>query len=180
MQLYWQGFLMLMKKFLLRQNTGKVICDFAEKMGVVYIKVAQILAMQNVGELFTEEDRQKLSQICDHCNPISFDKIEQIIKSEYGEDYREKFLRIDKTPLGSASISQVHHAVLKDGTEVVLKIKRQDVTRRIEKDAQQIRRFIHRFGWLVNFKNLFGSDQALESYSEIKKSNMAHVCPGTF
>ncbi len=164
MRLYWYGFLMLCKKFIFRQNTGTVICDFAQHMGVVYIKVAQILAMQNVGSLFTEADRQKLSQICDHCNPIKFSEIKKLLIAEYGANYLHNFRSIDETPLGSASISQVHRAILRDGTEVVLKIKRRDVTRRIQKDIRQIRKFIHCFGRFAQFKNFFGSDRALECY----------------
>ncbi len=164
MRLYWYGLQMLLKKFLLRQNTGQVIYDFAEHMGVVYIKVAQILAMQNISTVFTESDRQKLLQICDHCRPIPFCKVEEILQQEYGAYFRDKFRTIDPVPLGSASISQVHRAVLKDGTIVALKIKRQDLTRRIERDIRQIRRLIHRFGKLVSFRNLFGSDRALECY----------------
>lgn len=40
-------------------------------MGVVYIKLAQMLATQNFGNLFTEEDRLILSSISDNCNLIS-------------------------------------------------------------------------------------------------------------
>lgn len=164
MKLYWQGFLMIFRKFVLRQNTGKVICDFAKRMGVVYIKVAQILAMQNIGEIFTESDRQQLSEICDHCNPLPFSKIQHILRQEYGDRLNQLFQSIDPTPLGSASISQVHRATLKDGTEVAIKIKRNDVTRRIKRDVRQIRRLIHCFAKFVKFRNLFGGDKALEYY----------------
>lgn len=145
-------------------------------MGVVYIKVAQILAMQNIGNLFTESDRQKLAQVCDHCNPIKFSTIQQILKQEYGQSYLDNFQTIAEAPLGSASISQVHRAVLKDGTEVVLKIKRCDVARRVEKDIRQLRRLIHRFGKLAKFRNFFGSDRALEYYMEwiIQETNFTN------
>ena len=164
MRLYWYGLLMILQKLLLRRNTGRVVCDFVERMGVVYIKVAQILAMQNLGDLFTESDRQNLSRICDHCNPIKFSRIEKILQAEYGADYSRHFRNVDQTPLGSASISQVHRATLADGREVVLKIKRRDVTRRVQKDIRQIRRLIHRFGRFAKFRNFFGSDRALECY----------------
>lgn len=164
MNLYWQGIKMLFKKFILRQNTGKVICDFAKKMGVVYIKVAQILAMQNVGNLFTETDRQQLSNICDRCNPLPFAKIKRILQQEYGNNLEQVFQSIDEVPLGSASISQVHRAILKDGKVVAIKVKRSDVARRIEHDVRQIRKIIHRFGRFVRFRNLFGSDKALDCY----------------
>lgn len=133
-------------------------------MGTTYIKLAQILAMQNFGNLFTEEDRACLSSICDNCNPISYKKIEKIIEKEYGCPVKKKFRKIYEEPVGSASISQVHKAVLKNGKVVAIKVKRKDVAKHIEKDIKQIRRFIHRFGRLVKFQNYLGSDAALNLY----------------
>lgn len=164
MKLYFYGLIMVIRKFILRQNTGRVVCSFAAKMGVVYIKVAQILAMQNVGEVFTEADREQLSQICDHCNPLPFSKIQRQLEREYGCPLSEKFQSIDPEPLGSASISQVHRAVLKTGEVVAVKVKRSDVSRRINRDIRQIRSVIHRFGRFVSFRNFLGSDKALDCY----------------
>lgn len=164
MKLYWHGFVMLVRKFLLRQNTGQVLRDFAAKMGIVYIKAAQIIAMQNYGNIFSEADRVALSSICDHCNPVPFSKIQQTLCQAYGVDWQRHFRSIDEQPLGSASISQVHRAVLQDGRVVAVKIKRQDVTRRIEHDVRQIKRLIHRFGRFTKFRNFLGSDRALELY----------------
>lgn len=166
MRLYFYSLIMLIKKFILRQNTGKVICDFAASMGVVYIKVAQILAMQNYGQIFTEADRERLAQICDHCNPIAFRRIKRQIERSYGCALADKFQSVDEQPLGSASISQVHRGVLKDGREVAIKVKRRDVTRRIAHDTKQIRRLIHRFGRFAGFRNFVGSDHALELWVE--------------
>lgn len=135
-------------------------------MGVVYIKMAQIIAMQNYGNIFTEKDRLQLSKICDHCNPIAFHKIIKLIEQEYGCSISTKFRYIDPTPLGAASISQVHRAVLLDGREVAVKIKRRDVTRRVMHDTKQIRRIIHRFGKFAKFRNYLGSDKALDFWAK--------------
>lgn len=164
MKLYFYGLRMIIKKVIFRQNTGDVVKWFATHMGVVYIKLAQMLAMQNFGNLFTEEDRVKLSSICDNCNPIPYKKIEKIIEKEYGCSVKKKFRKIYQEPIGSASISQVHKAVLKNGKVVAIKVKRKDVTKHIHKDIKQIRKFIHRFGKFVKFKNYLGSDVALNLY----------------
>ncbi len=166
MRLYFHGLVLLFRKFILRQNTGTVICHFALKMGVVYIKMAQILAMQNYGQIFTEQDRRALSKVCDDCKPISYRKITKIIEREYGCKISDKFLKIDPQPVGAASVSQVHRATLLDGREVAIKIKRQDVTRRVRHDVRQIQRLIHRFGKLTKFRNFLGSDQALTLWAE--------------
>ena len=164
MKLYLEVLKLLFKKFVLRKNNGIVIKDFSEKMGIVYIKLAQILATQNFGNLFTEEDRKMLSSICDDCNPISYDEIEEVLKQEYGNNLNNIFSFIDKNPVGSASVSQVHRAVLKNGDEVAIKIKRKDITKTIEEDIRRIKKIIHRFGKIVKFNNFTGGDHALELY----------------
>ncbi len=166
MKLYFRVWLMLMQKYLLRRSTGRVICDFAEKMGVVYIKMAQILAMQNVGKVFTEADRLRLSQICDHCQPIPYTKIAKILQQELSLDQLAEIKSIDHEPLGSASISQVHRATLVNGDEIVLKIKRRDITKDVEHDIKQLKHLIHRFGRFTPLRNLIGSDKALSLWAD--------------
>ncbi len=164
MKLYIQMVKLLFDKFILRKNNGIVIKEFSEKMGIVYIKLAQILATQNYGNLFTEEDRKMLSSICDDCNPISYDEIEEILKKEYGTDLNKIFSFIEKEPIGSASVSQVHRAILTTGEEVAIKIKRKDITDSIDDDIKRIRAIIHRFGKVINFSNFTGGDHALDLY----------------
>ncbi len=166
MKLYIQMIKLLFNKFILRRNNGIVIKDFSEKMGVVYIKLAQMLATQNFGNLFTENDRQMLSSVCDNCNPIRYDEIEEILKQEYGTGLENIFSFIEKKPVGSASVSQVHRAILKTGEEVAIKIKRRDITKTIDEDIKRIRKIVHRFGKFVNFSNFTGGDHALDLYLE--------------
>lgn len=164
LKLYSQVLIMLIRKFILRQNTGRVVRDFCEKMGIVYIKLAQILATQNFGNLFTEEDRQVLSSICDNCQPIDFAEIKAILEKEYGQKLVQVFESIDEEPIGSASISQVHKAVLKSGQTVAIKVRRQDITEGIEKDINRIRKYVRRFGGIFGFKNMTGGNKAFGMY----------------
>ncbi len=166
MRLYFYGTIMLLKRFLGRKSTGQAICWFASKMGVVYIKMAQILAMQSYGTIFTEADRLALSEICDACNPISYKKIEARLRQELGDKFDTEIASIDPEPLGSASISQVHRAVLKNGEAVAIKVKRDDVTRKIDRDVKQIRRLVHRFGRFAGLRNMLGGDQALDLWAQ--------------
>lgn len=164
MKFYIQIIKLLFNKIILRKDNGTVIKQFCESMGIVYIKFAQMLATQNYGNLFTEKDRKLLSSICDDCNPIVFSEIEEILKEEYGEKLNKIFESIDKQPIGSASVSQVHRAVLKNGKEVAIKIRRKDITDNIEKDIEKIKTIVHRFGKFVKFGNYIGGDQALYLY----------------
>lgn len=166
MKLYFELFKLVIRKFLFRQKTGVVIRKFSEKMGIVYIKLAQILATQNYGNLFTEEDRKMLSSICDSCNPIDFSEIEKILQCEYGSSFQDIFSYISHDPVGSASVSQVHKAVLTTGETVAIKIKRKDVTKTMTRDIERIRKLVHRFGKIVKFNNYMGGDHALNLYLE--------------
>ncbi len=164
MKLYIEFIKLLFKKFILRKNTGIVIKEFAENMGIVYIKLAQMLATQNYGNLFTEEDRKMLSSICDESKTISYEAIEKMLKQEYGEELSDIFEFIEHEPIGSASVSQVHKAILKTGEVVVIKIKRRDITSKVDEDIEQIRRLMLRFGPFIKFGNFSGGNHALDLY----------------
>lgn len=164
MKLYIELLKLGVRKIVLRQNTGVALKKFCERMGIAYIKFAQILAMQNFGNLWTEEDRRMLTGICDDCNPVAFKKIRKVLVTEYGERLEEIFEEIEPVPVGAASISQVHRAKLKTGKAVAVKVKRRDVTKKLERDVTKIRKLVHRYGWVVKFKNYIGGDRALDLY----------------
>lgn len=164
MKLYFEVFRAIVKKFVLRKSNGEVIRDLATNMGVVYIKFAQMLATHEFQNYFSESDRVALSSICDNIEPVEFKIIEDTLISTYGKNYRDLFLSIDETPIGSASISQVYKAKLKNGKDVVIKVKRKDVEKNIVKDVEELKKLMHRFGKFVNFKNFFGGEHALNLY----------------
>lgn len=163
MKLYFELVRGIFNKFIFDKNSGEVIKIFSSNMGIVYIKLAQILATLNIGDYFTEEDRINLSSICDNCKPISFRKIKKVLKREYG-NLNRVFKYIDKKPIGSASVSQVHRCILLNGEEAAIKIKREDITDNMEKDILKIKKLIHRYGKLFHFGNFKGADLALELY----------------
>ncbi len=119
-----------------------------------------------------------LSSICDDCNPISYKEIEEILKKEYSTDLDNIFRFIEKEPIGSASVSQVHRAILANGEEVAVKIKRKDITNNIENDIKKIRGIVHKFGKIVHFNNFTGGDHALDLYLNWirQETDFLHEC----
>ena len=167
MKLYIQLIKLLFNKFILKKDNGTIIKNFSEKMGIVYIKLAQILATQNYGNLFTEKDRQMLSGICENCNPINYDEIEEILKQEYGTILNNIFSFISKEPVGSASVSQVHKAILKTGEEVAIKEMRKQLSWYIKnlKDSSQMRDKINK---IIDKEQLLNE---IKAYFEYLKNN---------
>ncbi len=164
MKLYIELIKLIFRKFILRWNNGQAIKEFAENMGITYIKLAQILATQNIGNIFTEDDRKSLSKICDTCKPIDFDEIRNILKVEYGNNLTSNFKYIYTNPIGSGSVSQVHKGILKDGTKVAIKIKRKDISNQVENDIKRLKIIIKRYGKIFHFRNFKGAFIALDLY----------------
>ena len=68
--------------------------------------------------------------------PFSFNEVVQIVESEFGVPPDELFESLNDTSFASASIGQVHRAVLKDGEEVAVKFQRPGIQRIIEVDLE--------------------------------------------
>lgn len=164
MKIYYEILKLLINKYIKHYETGRAIRIFCEKMGTTYIKLGQILSTQNFGDIFTENDRRILASICDEYKPIPFKDILDIIEKEYGKNYINLFTFIEETPTGSASISQVHKAILKNGEVVAIKVKRKDITDSIEKDIKTMKRLLRIFGRFVKIKNIIGGEKALDFY----------------
>ncbi len=164
MKLFVNALVFIFNRYLLKKPLGEAVKIFASSMGITYIKFAQILAAQNIGNLFTEKDRKDLEGICDCINKIPFREIEKELKNVYGDRLYDIFPKISKKPIGSASVSQVHRAKLYTGEDVVIKVKRKDVCVKLNHDIKIIKRIVKYFGWVIGFKNRFGGNHALSLY----------------
>jgi ubiquinone biosynthesis protein len=105
-----------------------------EELGPTYIKLGQILSTRP--DLIPMEFIEELSKLQDHVPAFPFDQVRKVIGSEFDNPLEELFDQLDEVPLASASIGQVHRAVLKDGEEVAVKIQRPGIRRIIEVDLE--------------------------------------------
>jgi len=102
-----------------------------EELGPTFVKFGQIMSTRT--ELLPPELIEELKKLQDHAHPLPFSEIRAVI-SETCPDFHEWFQSIDEIPIASASIAQVHCAVLKDGTKVALKVQRPGIPELIETD----------------------------------------------
>ena len=165
MKMTKEFFRLIFNMVIRRVTFGGSLKIFCDNMGVAYIKLAQILATQNYKGILKEKDWEDLLAICDNVKPVPFTEIKDILEEEFGDKLYNIFENIDEKPLGSASVSQVYHAVLKDTKEeVAVKVKRKDVVKSIEKDIKTIRLFYNVFGRFLKFTNKCGGNYALDLY----------------
>ncbi len=105
-----------------------------EELGPTYIKFGQILSTRP--DLIPVEFIDELSKLQDDVAPFGFSEVSDVIESEFGALHGDLFESLDETPLASASIGQVHRAVLKNGEEVAVKFQRPGIRRIIEVDLE--------------------------------------------
>ncbi len=108
-------------------------------LGPTYVKFGQIIASSPgaFGEPLSREFRGLLDSV----PPADTGQVHKLFKEELGADPAELFASFDDLPFASASIAQVHYATLHTGEEVVVKIQRPGIRRRVAADLQILKRF---------------------------------------
>ena len=102
-----------------------------EELGPTFVKFGQIMSTRT--ELLPPELIEQLKKLQDHAKPIPFSEVRVVIE-ENCPDFFDRISEIEETPVASASIGQVHRAILKDGTKVAVKIQRPGIGEIIETD----------------------------------------------
>jgi ubiquinone biosynthesis protein len=105
-----------------------------EELGPCFIKLGQLLSTRP--DLLPAHYISALSRLQQAVKPVPSDKITSIIESELGAPISALFQSFDCEALATASMAQVHRAVLPDGSEVAVKVQRPGVRQRIEIDIE--------------------------------------------
>ncbi len=105
-----------------------------EELGPTFIKFGQILSSRP--DLIPMDYIQELEKLQDNVPPFPFEDVVRIIEKELGRPPEKLFKSFNKEVLAAASIGQVHKAVLKDGSNVVVKIQRPNIEKIIEADLE--------------------------------------------
>jgi aarF domain-containing kinase len=126
----------------LHRETSKVGLQKIMELQGFYVKSGQ-MAAANIGNAFPPIWQQTMAPLQDACPARPFHVVKAIIEKEYGvTDLDEIFTSIDETPIGAASIGQVHRAILKsNGNHVVVKIMYPGVEDVFRGDVRTIKMF---------------------------------------
>ena len=99
--------------------------EILEELGPTYVKLGQILSIRT--DLISSEYCKELQKLRSQVSPMPYDEVRAVLCEAYKKDPEDVFASIVKTPIGSASIAQVHEAFLKSGEHVVLKVQRRGI-----------------------------------------------------
>ena len=112
---------------------GQRLREAFEELGPVFNKFGQLLSTRP--DLIPADICQELDQLQDNVPPFESTKFIAIVEQALGQPVEQLFKSFGTTPLASASIAQVHAAVLEDGREVIVKAVRPDIKTTIEQDC---------------------------------------------
>ena len=108
------------------------IVNALQELGPTYVKLGQVLSTRS--DLLPEAYIAALQVLQDDVHPIAFAEIEERLVRSLGPAWREHFQTVQEVPLATASIAQVHRATLVDGSQVVLKVQRPGIEKKIRAD----------------------------------------------
>ena len=99
-----------------------------EELGTTFIKIGQVLSTRP--DILPNAYIKELSKLQDNVSSENLQDINGLFYKEFHKNIKDCFLKFDTTALASASIAEVHSAVMKDGAEVIVKIQRPFIDRK--------------------------------------------------
>ena len=123
----------------LPDETGEAVAGRAESfvaeleaLGPTFIKMGQALSTRP--DMVPPDYIAALAKVQDDAPPVPFDDIRQAVETELGVKLSQVFAEFDETPVGCASLGQVHVATLRDGRRVAVKVQRPGISTGIATD----------------------------------------------
>ena len=123
----------------LAPNFGVRLRRTLDDLGPTFVKFGQVLSTRS--DILPEGVLSELQKLQDTAKPMPAGVAQEIIERELGAPVDEVFASFDPLPLGTASIGQVHRAVLLTGEAVVVKVQRPEAPVRVGGDLELMRDF---------------------------------------
>lgn len=160
----------VLKKYKITQGlTPEKLRLILQELGPTYIKLGQIMSLHS--DILPKEYCEELMKLCSDVEPMPFEQVEEVLYESFGCKWNEIFSRIDKKPLGAASIAQVHYAVLKNGDEVVLKVQRKGIHDIMSRDITMLHKAV-RLVPPVPIKGIVDFDMVLDEMWAVAQEEM--------
>jgi ubiquinone biosynthesis protein len=124
----------------LHADSARRLYELSLRHGGAFLKLGQMLSSRP--DLLPAAYVRELSKLQDAAPPVAFREIAATLERELGKPLAELFAHIDEQPVASASIGQVHRAILHDGRRVALKVQRPDIDVLVKMDMDLLEVFV--------------------------------------
>jgi ubiquinone biosynthesis protein len=113
-------------------DRGRRLREMLDELGPTFVKFGQLLSTRP--DVVPPDIVAELRGLQDDVKPFAFAQVRAVLETELELEVEQAFLEFDEVPIASASIGQVHRAVLPDGREVAVKVQRPAAPTQIEAD----------------------------------------------
>jgi ubiquinone biosynthesis protein len=158
------------------QPTAERIRMALTELGPTFVKFGQIMSTRP--DIIPEEYIHELELLQDNVDPFSIDEVRRIIFEELGNKPESLFRKFDDVPIASASIAQVHRAVLPDGTMVAVKIQRPRIRGLIETDLEILHELAEASEKHIAEARWYRPKELVEQFSSIIRRELDFVAEG--
>ncbi|MBH0112203.1 2-polyprenylphenol 6-hydroxylase [Novosphingobium sp. YJ-S2-02] len=138
-------------RFGARQSDEPDYAGAFEAIGPAAIKLGQALATRP--DLVGEGPARNLLSLQDNLPPVDFALIRGRVEDSFGRTLEDLFESFDETPVGAASIAQVHRAVTREGRQVAVKVLRPGI-------REQFNRDVETYEWAAAHLEVLGGEAA--------------------
>ena len=152
-----------------RGVTPKKLRAILEDLGPTFIKLGQIMSMHS--DILPKRYCDELMRLRTEVTPMPFEEVISVIEESYGRSWKRVFASIEETPQGSASIAQVHRAVLRSGEEVVVKVQRRGIYEKMARDIALLHKAVKLMP-PVSIKGMADLDLVLDELWSVTRDEM--------
>ncbi len=130
------------KVFIRKKEAGKLsiperIRKVLEELGPTFVKLGQIASTR--ADLLPPDWLGEFKKLQDMVPPFPFEEVKKVVEKSLKAPLPSRYSSFDPVPVASASIAQVHYAVLADGARVAVKVRRPGIAEIIESDMAVMR-----------------------------------------
>ncbi|MCB9746677.1 MAG: AarF/ABC1/UbiB kinase family protein [Alphaproteobacteria bacterium] len=111
------------------------------ELGPTFVKIGQILSVRP--DIIPQALIRELKTLQDDVPPAPWEQVQALVRAELHRPLDEVFEVFEETPVASASIAQVHFAVLQGGEPVAVKVQRPDIAATIRSDLHILYSLAH-------------------------------------
>lgn len=141
------------------ENPEELVEDL-KKMGPAWVKLGQLLSTRP--DMIPPEYMKALATLQEDVSEVPVREIRIVIEEELGVRMSKAFLEFDDKPLASASIGQVHRAVLHSGRVVAVKVQRPGIRSRLADDLSTLREVVDLAVKYSETARMYALDRVLE------------------
>lgn len=160
----------LLKHKLQKGLTPVKVRETIEDLGPTYVKLGQIMSTRE--DMIPLAYCEELSKLKENVKPLPFSVVKEVIEEELNKKVEDVFLSIDATPIGSASIGQVHLATLYNNEKVVIKVMRPHIYEIVEQDFKLLHSAIKYLNLFTNLDQVVDLNIIFEETFEAMKLEM--------